>query len=198
VGNYRNFAVKKIMNSHSCPAARNNQYHNIMEELFPLVNEQGEVTGKASRSECHSGSFLLHPVIHLHILNSRGELFLQKRALTKDTQPGKWDTSVGGHVDYGETIETALFREAFEELGVKDFKPVMLARYIWQSEVERELVTAFYTTYDGTFELNRQELDDGIFWTMADIKNNVARNIFTPNFEHDFQLLTEILKENTI
>ena len=75
-----------------------------MEELFPLVNEQGDLIGKASRKLCHSGSFYLHPVVHLHVFNALGQLFLQKRSLSKDIQPGMWDTSVGGHVDFEETV----------------------------------------------------------------------------------------------
>ena len=51
----------------------------------------GETIGKATRKECHSGSKQLHPVIHLHIFNDTGELYLQKRSMTKDIQPGKWD-----------------------------------------------------------------------------------------------------------
>lgn len=39
---------------------------------------------------------LLHPVVHLHLFNSRGELYLQKRPEWKDIQPGRWDTAVGG------------------------------------------------------------------------------------------------------
>ena len=72
-------------------------------EWFPLVNEEGETIGKATRKECHSGSKLLHPVIHLHIFNKDGDLYLQKRSMNKDIQPGKWDTAVGGHIDYGES-----------------------------------------------------------------------------------------------
>ena len=64
-------------------------------EWFPLVNEEGETIGKATRKECHSGSKLLHPVIHLHIFNKDGDLYLQKRSMNKDIQPGKWDTAVG-------------------------------------------------------------------------------------------------------
>jgi len=78
-----------------------------MEEVFPLVNEQGDLIGKATRTQCHSGSFLLHPVVHLHVFNASGQLFLQKRSMSKDIQPGMWDTSVGGHVDYEETIPFA-------------------------------------------------------------------------------------------
>ena len=107
-------------------------------EVFPLVNEAGEVIGKATRQECHSGSKLLHPVVHLHIFNQKGDLFLQKRSLSKDIQPGKWDTAVGGHVDYGETIEEALRREVREELGVTDFTPQFVQRYVFESAVENK------------------------------------------------------------
>ena len=77
-------------------------------ERFPIVDEEGRVVGAATRGECHNGSKLLHPVVHLHGFNSRGEVYLQKRPEWKDIQPGKWDTSVGGHIDYGETPEQAL------------------------------------------------------------------------------------------
>ena len=66
-------------------------------ELFPIIDEQGHTIGKATRKECHNGSKLLHPVIHLQIFNKYGNLYLQKRAMNKDIQPGKWDTAVGGH-----------------------------------------------------------------------------------------------------
>ena len=81
------------------------------QERFPIVDEEGRVVGTATRGECHNGSKLLHPVVHLHVFNSRGEVYLQKRPEWKDIQPGKWDTSVGGHIDYGETPEQALNRE---------------------------------------------------------------------------------------
>ena len=91
----------------------------MKEEWFPLVNEKGETIGKATRKECHNGSKMLHPVVHLHIFNKAGDLYLQKRSINKDIQPGKWDTAVGGHIDYGETVEDALHREVREELGKK-------------------------------------------------------------------------------
>lgn len=86
-------------------------------ELFPIVGKDGEFLGTTSRGHAHDGCKILHPVVHLHVFNSNGELYLQKRPGWKDIQPNKWDTAVGGHVDLGENMETALRREALEELG---------------------------------------------------------------------------------
>lgn len=109
----------------------------MKEEWFPLVNEEGETIGKATRKECHSGSKMLHPVVHLHIFNEAGDLYLQKRSMNKDIQPGKWDTAVGGHIDYGETVEEALRREVREELGITDFIPQFITRYVFESTIEK-------------------------------------------------------------
>lgn len=116
---------------------------------FPIVDEEGRVVGAATRGECHNGSKLLHPVVHLHVFNSRGEVYLQKRPEWKDIQPGKWDTSVGGHIDYGETPEQALNREVSEELGITDFVPEGVGKYVFESRRERELVYVHRTIYDG-------------------------------------------------
>lgn len=161
----------------------------MKEEWFPLVNEAGETIGKATRKECHSGSKLLHPVVHLHIFNDAGDLYLQKRSMTKDIQPGKWDTAVGGHVDLGETVEEALRREVREELGITDFIPQLITRYIFESEIEKELVNSFRTTYNGTITPDPSELDGGRFWSAAEIKANLGKGVFTPNFEQEYKRL---------
>ena len=163
-------------------------------EYFPIVSEDGEVIGKASREECHSGTFLLHPVIHLHVFNSQGELYLQKRALNKDIQPGKWDTSVGGHVDFGEEIEVALRREVWEELGIIEFNPIFLKRYKFISDREAEMVHSYYTIYDGEILPDPIEISEGKFWTLKGIDDQFGKNVFTPNFEKEFTNVVRVLK----
>lgn len=155
------------------------------EEMFPIVDENGNITGAATRGECHNGSKLLHPVVHLHVFNSKGELFLQKRPLWKDIQPGKWDTSVGGHVDLGESVEMALKREAREELGIENFTPQPLKHYVFESDKEKELVFSYKTIYDGVIAPS-QELDGGRFWPIEDIRSSIGKKVFTPNFEREF------------
>ena len=80
--------------------------------MFPVVDEDGNILSAATRGECHGGSMMLHPVVHLHVFNSKGELYLQHRPSWKDIQPDKWDTATGGHIDLGECVEDALKRSA--------------------------------------------------------------------------------------
>lgn len=156
------------------------------EEMFPIVDEAGNIVGTATRGRCHDGSKLLHPVVHLHVFNSKGELFLQKRPEWKDIQPGKWDTSVGGHVDLGESVETALRREAREELGIENFTPEPLKHYVFESDREKELVFSYKTVHDSPINPGA-ELDGGRFWTMDEIRKEMGKGVFTPNFENEFR-----------
>jgi len=156
------------------------------EEIFPLVDESGNVIGQAPRSRCHDGSKMLHPVVHLHIFNSKGELFLQKRSSTKDVQPDMWDTSSAGHIDFGETPDRAVLREAYEELGITGIKPSFITSYIIENSIERELSYCFYVVYDGAIDIDNDEVSDGRFWTLDEIKEQLGKNIFTVNFESDF------------
>lgn len=160
------------------------------DELFPLVDEAGNAVGAATRGECHNGSKLLHPVVHLHVFDKNGRLYLQKRPEWKDIQPGKWDTSVGGHVGLGENAGMALQREAFEELGLSGFTPEHLGSYVFESDVERELVCAYKTVTD-TPPAPSDELEDGVFFTTDEIIARIGSGFFTPNFENEWKLFFE-------
>jgi isopentenyldiphosphate isomerase len=162
-------------------------------ELLPLVNEAGEIIGSATRGECHDGTKLLHPVVHLHLFNSAGHLYLQHRPQWKTIQPGKWDTAVGGHVDYGENVSTALKREVSEELGITDCEPHLLNSYLFESEREKELIYVYSAVYDGVVTPS-DELDGGRFWTLDEIKAAMGKDVLTPNFEMEFLKVMEWMK----
>ncbi len=171
-----------------------------MSEIFDLVDEQGRILGQARRSEVHGNPALLHQVVHVLVFNSRGELFLQKRAENKDVQPGKWDTSVGGHVDTGELPGAAARRELSEELGIPSSPGVnkksrsstevptlvFLHDYIHRNDYESELVHTWTCRWDGPFTLQESELSDGRFWELSEIDLRVGKSQdthpFTPNF----------------
>lgn len=156
------------------------------EEWVPLVDEEGKIIGKAPRSMVHKDKKLLHPVIHVHIFNKERKLYLQKRAMNKLVQPGKWDTAVGGHISMGESLETAIKRETEEELGIKLQQLTFTGKYIWESEIERELVYVFISQWDNDIYINKSEVDEGKFWSKREIELNLKKDIFTPNFEHEW------------
>ena len=157
------------------------------DEQFPIVDENGNLLGAVSRGHAHDGSKILHPVVHLHVFNSKGELYLQHRPEWKDIQPDKWDTAVGGHVDLGENVEQALHREVREELCITHFNPESLGHYVFESQRERELVYVHRCVYDGTFSPNTEELNGGRFWSRQEIADNMGKGIFTPNFENEYK-----------
>lgn len=157
------------------------------EEKFPVVNENGVVTACSTREYCHGGSMLLHPVVHLHIIDHHQRLYLQKRSSRKDLFPGRWDTAVGGHVKYGESIFEALSREAAEELSLEEFNPIYLGTYTWESKRERELVNIFAAV--GTYDLHPDpdEVEDGKWWGTEELESAMGSSLFTPNFVSEFK-----------
>lgn len=162
-------------------------------EMVPVVEENGLVIGQATRQSVHDGSKLMHPVIHLHIINREGCLYIQKRSMKKDLLPGRWDTAVGGHVDYGETLEEALFREASEELGFRDFNPIFLKSYIWESAREKELVNVFATVGNFILKPDNDEVSEGRYWNISELEANLGMGLFTPNFEQEFKSIKNTL-----
>ena len=168
------------------------------DELVQLVNRQGKPVGTAPRSECHGNPDLIQAVVHLHLFDSAGRLYVQKRAAGKDRFPGLWDTSVGGHVAPGETPDQAIRREAREELGIElsdQPGPAGLRRlerlepYIYRDDVETEYVVPYRSTYSGTLQPNPDEVQEGAFFEVHDISRRLREHPdrFTPHFRLAFK-----------
>lgn len=162
----------------------------MADEWFDLVDEEGRITGRALRSQCHGNPSLLHRAIHVFVFDRGGRVFLQRRARTKRIQPGRWDTSVGGHVGLGEDWEVGARREMVEELGLPADLPLeFLHQYVWRSPVESELVRTWRCVYEGPFTLQAAEIEDGRFFAVDELRALVYRDQLTPNLEHELDRL---------
>jgi isopentenyl-diphosphate delta-isomerase type 1 len=141
----------------------------MSEEIFDVVNDQDEVVGQAPRSEVHRRK-LNHRAVHVLVFNERGQLFLQKRSMTKDCFPGTWDSSASGHLDRGESYDACAIREVGEELGVRlEAVPQRLFKVDACAETGHEFVWVYQTQHEGPFNLHPEEIDTGGWFAAEDI-----------------------------
>lgn len=144
------------------------------EEIFDVVNERDEVIDRKPRSEVHRLG-LLHRAVHVLAYNSRGEIFLQKRSMKKDRQPGLWDSSASGHVDSGEDYDATAVRELQEEIGLKLAKvPARLFKIAACAETDQEFVWVYRCESEGPFVLNRDEIDRGDWFSPEKVSRWIA------------------------
>ena len=165
-----------------------------MDEIFDIVDENDNPIGRASRDDVHGNPELIHRVAHVLVFNSRGELYLQKRASDRKVQPGKWDTSVGGHIGLGESYREAAVRETAEELGIEPGEESFefLYKYRHSNDYESEYVGSFRIIWDGPVLIQEAEIEEGRFWSLDEIKRAVP-GIFTPNFLEELERYGNLL-----
>ncbi len=157
-------------------------------EIFDIVDGHDRIVGQAPRSHCHGDPSLIHRVAHVLVFNPRGELLLQKRSNRKDIQPGRWDTSVGGHLDPGETYLEAATREMYEELGIAGIPLTFLYRSQIRNNVESENVSTYLARFNGEVEFCTDEIDAVRYWSAGQIEAALGSGVFTPNFEEEWAL----------
>jgi isopentenyldiphosphate isomerase len=158
---------------------------NIQEEMLEIVDSQGNAIAVAPRSEIHGNPSLIHKVAHVLVFNDKGELLLQKRSMNKDVAPGRWDTSVGGHISPAEDLIEAAKREMEEELGIVSDGMKFLYSYIHSNPYETEMVFTHSCVHNGPFSFNREEIDEIRFWSIEEIKNAMGQSILSDNFESE-------------
>lgn len=141
----------------------------MAEEIFDVVNEHDEVVGRNTRREVHRLG-LMHRAVHVLVFNRRGEVFLQKRSMNKDRQPGLWDSSASGHVDAGEDYDACAWRELGEELGLRPARaPVRLFKLPAGPATDMEHVWVYECEAEGPFALNAEEIERGAWYAPAEV-----------------------------
>src|SRR5437868_6620220 len=146
----------------------------MSEDIFDVVNGRDEVIDSKPRSGVHRLG-LLHRAVHVLVFNARGQIFLQKRSMKKDRQPGLWDSSASGHVDSGEDYDTTAVREVWEEIGLRLPKtPKRLFKIDACEETDQEFVWVYRYESEGPFELNREEIDRGDWFAPEEVTRWMA------------------------
>ena len=162
----------------------------MSDELLDLVDPDNAAVGTVSRAQVHGNPSLRHRAVHVMVYDHRGALLLQKRAAGKDIQPGKWDTSVGGHLAVGESYPAAAVRETREELGLviapDHLEP--LHEYVASSAVETEHVRTFRVRSEGPFTAPPEEIEELRFWTPEELRTALGTGVLTPVLEHELAL----------
>ena len=160
----------------------------MADEMLTQVTEDDQIIGPIARSRVHGNPSFIHRSVHVLVVGPDGRLLLQKRSLRKDTQPGKWDTSVGGHVGFGQTYEEAARRESEEELGLILGDLIFLYPSRIRNTIESENIHTFLHVSAGPFRPEPGEIDELRFWSAGEIRAALGTGAFTSNFEEEFAL----------
>ena len=151
---------------------------NPPDEKFDLVDQNDRVIGSAPRSEIHARG-LLHRAVHLWLFHPDGRLLLQKRSLHKDREPGRWTSSVSGHVNAGEEYDAAMHREIPEEIGIPTETCQNMSRVQYFPacpETDQEFVWLYRATHPGPFQHDPHEVASLEWFTPTQINQMLIRH----------------------
>lgn len=165
---------------------------NVHTELFDVVDENNQVIGQDTRYNVHKNK-LLHRAVHIIVRNSVGEVYLQRRSMTKDILPGRWTTSCSGHVDAGETYEIAAVREIKEELGIALDSIDAMEHYFSHAacrETGREFIEVYGLEWNGDIIADPEEISEGRWVAPAALDDwmEKRRSDFAPSFRLVWEL----------
>lgn len=138
-------------------------------ELFIVVDRDDNILGYKTRYECHHDKSLIHRTVGVLIFNSKGQVLLQKRSMTKDMDGGLWGISTAGHVTKGQTYEDAAHRELREELGI-DTTITPVAKFLSETADETEMAMLYKGRLEGPFVFNRDETSEVKFFDVGAIR----------------------------
>ena len=143
-------------------------------EMLDVVDENDRVVDVKTRGEIHAQG-LMHRSVHMLVFNSNGDLYIQKRSMQKDNDPGLWDSSAAGHVDSGEDYLGCAVREIEEELGVKVVPPLESLFRLQASKITgMEHCVVYRCQSDGPFVLQAEEIDEGAWLDVDEMDRRVS------------------------
>ena len=150
------------------------------EEIVQIVDEQNEPCAAVSRKIMRRER-LIHRASYILVFNRQGQLFLQRRTMTKDIYPGYWDVAAGGVVLAGESYEESARRELQEELGVPAKKLRHCFDHYYQDADNRVWGRIFSCTSEGPFTLQAEEVMYGQFYGVDEALALSHYEPFTPD-----------------
>lgn len=167
----------------------------IKKELIEVVDENCQILGVLARGAVHT-SGLFHRAVHIFIFNSKGELYLQKKNLDREENPGLWSSSASGHISPGEPLAIAAQRELKEELRIK-VKLEEVLRVPPSPETNWECTTLFVGKTDKTPKPNPYEISEGKFVPIPELEKMIEESpeIFSPAFLHLWRLYKEKISQ---
>ena len=137
--------------------------------MLDVVDKEDNIIGKATKQEIYQ-KLLPHRIVHVLIFNSKGEIALQLRSKNLSFCPHHWSTTVGGHVQSGESYEQAAQREYQEELGQQSHLTFWSKDTFHLPHRPLKHLTTFKSVYDGPFSPNPEEVETVSFFTIPQIK----------------------------
>ena len=140
-------------------------------EWLDVVDADNRVVGRAPRDVVHREG-RRHRSVHLLLLDGAGRVFVQRRSLAKDTNPGLWDSSAAGHVDSGESSPDAAVRELHEELGVRVGVEALerTGSLGPRPATGNEFVEIYRVVSDQPLTLQVEEIDEGRWLTVDELR----------------------------
>lgn len=151
-------------------------------ELFDIVDENDQVIGQATRADVHRNPKLIHRSVAVAVFNKKRELFLQKRSVTKDTDPLKWTISCSGHVNSGDDYLESALRELKEELGISGVRLTFVSKYLCRAPNETEMSVLYQTTWNNQVKLQHEEIIEGRFFTRKALTDEVKSGQISLSF----------------